>query len=244
MNINILFPVFNEENRLYNGIEKTLNYLDKKNGINYQLTIIDNASTDRTPQIAKHICDCYKQVKYVRIEEKGVGIAFREGIERNAADIVGYMDIDLSTNLKHLYEMMEFFETDKTVQYVNGSRFNKNSITKGRKILRKVLSKGLLLLLKTQLHMKSTDALCGFTFLRKEIAENLVKICNNKDNSWFYTVEMLIRAEKNNINIVEIPVEWQEDYNSTVNIINTVKVYLKRIYELKKELKKESVKKN
>ena len=57
------------------------------------------------------------------------------------------------------------------LEYINGSRFAKESDTRGRKWYRKITSMGLVFLLKVIFHMKATDAVCGFTFLRKETAE-------------------------------------------------------------------------
>ena len=86
--------------------------------------------------------------------------------------------------------------------------------------------------------MKATDAVCGFTFLRKDVAIELVGESSN-DNGWFYTVELLLRAERNEMNIYDMPVEWQEDYNTTVIIWKTIKNYLKRMYSLKKTFRVE-----
>ena len=93
--------------------------------------------------------------------------------------------------------------------------------------------------------MRCTDAVCGFTFLRKETAKRLG--ASGNDNGWFYTIEFLLRAERMGIRILDLPVEWQEDYNTTVKVWKTVKNYLIQMYRLKKELREEgkgNVKKN
>ena len=233
LSINLLFPVLNERLRLENGIERSMEYLRKNVTIPYQLTILDNGSDDETPEIGMALDKKYPEVTYVRVGERGVGVAFRKGIELNTCDIVGYMDIDLSTDLKYLSKTIEMFQKDSTLQYVNGSRFSKDSDTKGRKWYRKITSMGLVILLKSIFHMKATDAVCGFTWLRKEAAEELVKESSN-DNGWFYTIEFLLRAERKGMKIYDMPVEWQEDYNTTVKIWKTIKNYLVRIYHLKK----------
>ena len=233
LSINLLFPVLNERLRLENGIERSMEYLRKNVTIPYQLTILDNGSDDETPEIGMALDKKYPEVTYVRVGERGVGVAFRKGIELNTCDIVGYMDIDLSTDLKYLSKTIEMFQKDSTLQYVNGSRFSKDSDTKGRKWYRKITSMGLVILLKSIFHMKATDAVCGFTWLRKEAAEELVKESSN-DNGWFYTIEFLLRAERKGMKIYDMPVEWQEDYNTTVKIWKTIKNYLVRIYYLKK----------
>ena len=238
LSINLLFPVLNERLRLENGIEHSMEYLRKNVTIPYQLTILDNGSDDETPEIGMALDKKYPEVTYVRVGERGVGVAFRKGIELNTCDIVGYMDIDLSTDLKYLSKTIEMFQKDSTLQYVNGSRFSKESDTKGRKWYRKITSMGLVILLKSIFHMKATDAVCGFTWLRKDAAEELVKESSN-DNGWFYTIEFLLRAERKGMKIYDMPVEWQEDYNTTVKIWKTIKNYLVRIYYLKKAFRKE-----
>lgn len=238
LSINLLFPVLNERLRLRNGIEKSLAYLRENVTISYHLTILDNGSDDETPEIGRELADKYPEVTYVRVGERGVGVAFRKGIEQNSSDIVGYMDIDLSTDLKYLGKTIELFQQKPELQYVNGSRFSKESDTRGRKWYRKITSMGLVFLLKTIFHMKATDAVCGFTFLRKEAAEQLVKE-SSKDNGWFYTIEFLLRAERDNMNIYDMPVEWQEDYNTTVKIWKTIKNYMVCIYKLKRTFRRE-----
>ena len=242
LSINLLFPVLNERLRLENGIERSMEYLRKHVTIPYQLTILDNGSDDETPEIGMALDKKYPEVTYVRVGERGVGVAFRKGIALNTCDIVGYMDIDLSTDLKYLSKTIEMFQKDPELQYVNGSRFSKESDTKGRKWYRKITSMGLVILLKSIFHMKATDAVCGFTWLRKETAEELVKESSN-DNGWFYTIEFLLRAERKGMKIYDMPVEWQEDYNTTVKIWKTIRNYLVRIYYLKKAFKQEDKKK-
>ena len=236
--INLLFPVLNERLRLQKGIETTIAYVREHVKIPCRLTILDNGSEDETPEIGKKLEEAYPEVTYVRVGERGVGVAFRKGIELNDCDIVGYMDIDLSTDLKYLGKTIEMFRRDPELQYVNGTRFSRESDTRGRKWYRKITSMGLVFLLKVIFHMKATDALCGFTFLRKEEAERLVAE-SSQDNGWFYTVEFLLRAERDGMKICDMPVEWQEDYNTTVKVFKTIKNYIIQIHRLRMALRSE-----
>lgn len=238
MDLTVLFPVLDERLRLRKGIEATVAYLRKNSTVPYHLMILDNGSTDETPEIAAQLCEEYEEVEYVRVSQRGVGVAFREGIKRNRSEIVGYMDIDLSTNIRHLGQAIHIFESCPDIEYINGTRFSRQSDTKGRKWYRKITSQGLLVLLRAVFGMKCTDAVCGFTFLRKETAERLVEASGN-DNGWFYTIEFLLRAERMGIKILDMPVEWQEDYDTTVKIFKTVKNYLVQICRLKGEFRKE-----
>ena len=239
--LNIIFPVLNEHLRLERGITRSVGYLrdlEAKEGSilhgkKYKLTIVDNGSDDDTPEIGRRLEETYDEVEYVRIEERGVGIAFKTGVERSRALIVGYMDIDLSTKLKYLDKTLRIFDKRPDIAYVNASRFHRKSKTTGRKWYRKITSAGLLMLLKLVFRMRATDAICGFTFMRKEVADKLIRECSD-DKGWFYMIELLLRAERDKVKIVDLPVEWTEDYDTTVNIQKTVRNYLVNIVKLKK----------
>ncbi|MBR1771998.1 MAG: glycosyltransferase [Lachnospiraceae bacterium] len=234
MMLTIIFPVLNERLRLEKGVTRTVEYLSRINFDDYEIIIVDNGSEDETPQIANRLCETYKAVHYERINVRGVGAAFRRGVKVSHGEIVGYMDIDLSTNIKHLGEAIHIFKTMPEIEYINGSRFARNSDTKGRKWYRKITSQGLLILLKRFLGMQSTDAICGFTFVRRAQAISLIKGCS-KDNGWFYMIEFLLRAEKRGVRILDYPVEWQEDYNTTVKVFKTICNYLVQIARLYRE---------
>lgn len=235
MMLTIIFPVLNEKLRLESGITRTVEYLQKIRFEDYEIIIVDNGSEDETPQIAEGLCRKYSgKVTYQRIGIRGVGAAFRKGVELSHGDVVGYMDIDLSTNIKHLGEAVHIFQVNPEVEYINGSRFARESDTKGRKWYRKITSQGLLILLKTFLGMKCTDAICGFTFVRRAAALSLVE-GSSQDNGWFYMIEFLLRAEKRGVKILDYPVEWQEDYNTTVKVFKTVCNYTVQISRLWRE---------
>ncbi|WP_300800000.1 glycosyltransferase [uncultured Acetatifactor sp.] len=230
----IIFPVLNERLRLESGVVRTVEHLASVGFEDYEIIIVDNGSEDETPQIVAGLCDRYARVRYERIPVRGVGAAFRRGVELSRGEVVGYMDIDLSTDIRHLGEAVRLFQERPELAYINGSRFARESCTRGRKWYRRITSQGLLILLKLFLGMKSTDAICGFTFLRRETALSLIEGCS-LDNGWFYMIEFLLRAEKRGVEILDYPVEWQEDYNTTVKIFRTIVDYLVQIARLFRE---------
>ena len=218
MKIDIIFPVLNEENRLENGIIKTLEYLKTSKFNDFKLTIVDNGSTDKTEEIGLKLCEKNSQVKYIRIEEKGVGVAFREGVKHTNFEIVGYMDIDLST----------------------GSRNMKESEVKNRPLVREITSKSLGKIINIILKTKLKDYMCGFKFFRREkLNEIMLNISDEK--GWFYCAELLIYSEWKNYIIYELPVKWTDEReNSKVDnqIFSLINKYMKQIFRLAK-MKKE-----
>ena len=241
MQINILFPVYNEEKRLERGITQTVAFLERfvvpnETDFSYQLTIVDNASQDATEQIAKQLVSKYENVRYIRIAEKGVGAAFRAGIAANTAEITGYMDVDLSTDLRHLLQVIRLFEEDADLCMINGSKQAKGARTIGRKWYRNVTSKGLTLVMKSRLHMQSQDAICGFKFFRKEFVEDLIRQSDTTENGWFFIIELLIRAERSGKEIIELPVRYTEEEGGHVNVIKQTLDDLRNIEKLRRNI--------
>lgn len=234
MTINIIIPVLNEESVIMEKIRTVVNYLDKtKLKDLYKLTIIDNGSSDHTGLIAqKLVKQFYGVVYYIRLEQKGVGLAFRTGILKNDCDVVGYMDLDLATDLKHLLQIYEAF-TNKCEVAV-GSRLLPNSKVIGRSLVRNITSISLNILLKMYLRVNFSDAMCGFKFYNADTSRRLVEECS-ETNGWFYCAEMMIRAEWLGIHIMEIPVIWTDDPDSKVKIGKLSMEYLSEIQKLHME---------
>lgn len=236
--LNIVFPVRNEESRLEDGIRRTIEYLEKEAIVNYVITIADNDSSDATAHISQGLCYELPQIiSYIRIQEKGVGAAFREAVARNESPIIGYMDIDLATDLHHIADMLTLFRDDEDLVFVNGSRWANGYWSTGRGLKRTIFSIGLTTLLKQVLGMEASDAICGFKFFRKEAAERLVATADEDDSSWFFIIEMLLNAERSGFKIYELPVKWHDDGHSSVEVFSVMKAYLKQIIRLRKRFR-------
>ena len=217
------------------GVEDTVRFLDDHFPGKYKVTIVDNGSSDKTEELSLMLAGEYEAVHYIKLEERGVGLALRAGVEANDYEIVGYMDIDLSTDLKHLLDVDKLF-ADDSVQIVNGSRLSKGSQIIGRSFFRRCTSYGLRFLLKLLLKMKIDDAICGFKFFRQQAVEDLMQVARESPG-WFYCIELLILAERRGMKIAEIPVIWTDDPRTTVKVSKTTMNYIRNILSLRKALK-------
>ncbi|WP_343213137.1 glycosyltransferase [Fusibacter paucivorans] len=233
--IHILFPVLNEEKRLERGVLTTQTYMESLLLTyplwDFLLTIVDNGSTDQTQSIGETLAASHKKIQYLRIDTKGVGAAFRAGLAINTADVIGYMDVDLSTDITHLEDVLRAFDQSPTLMLLNGSRLSKASKMDGRKWYRALSSRGLVYLLKLFLSLKASDAICGFKFFKAEAAKRLAE-SSSDENGWFYLIEMLLRAERMQMHIDELPVRWEDDHQTTVHFFKQTANYLKHIFRL------------
>lgn len=226
-----VIPVHNDEKRLAANIETLHAFLDENlSQYDWCIIIADNASTDATPEIARRFAERLSRTVYHRLEQKGRGRALRETWMHSDADFVSYMDVDLSTNLKAVPEMMELFERGWEV--ILGSRLIAGAnITRCR--YREIISRGWNFLVGAAFNTRFSDAQCGFKGLSREAREILVP--QTEDTKWFFDTELLILAEKQGFRMHEIAVEWDEDVDSTVQLARTIIDDLAAMIRLKSE---------
>ena len=228
MRLNVTVPVYNEEKKLVENILQLQHFLVEKFLIGeFSIIIAENGSTDKTPHIAKRLAEDNQHIIFFSTKKKGRGGALRESWERYPADIVGYMDADLSTDIKILPSMLVSLEHDSDITI--GSRLKTGSRVT-RSIKRELFSRSYNIFLKHILGTSISDAQCGFKFLRGEIASKLLKKIKNEE--WFFDTEMLILAERSGVRIKEFPVEWKERVESTVNIPRYIAENIRGVFRL------------
>lgn len=233
MNVDIVLPVLNEETLLERSVRTLRGCLDERlEGFSYSLVIADNGSEDKTESIGRRLATQDSMVRYLRLPKPGVGAALKKAWSESEADIVGYMDLDLATDLAHVREALDALAGGAMIVY--GSRLHPNSSVIGRSLPRALISRSFNLLLKSYLHVRFSDGMCGFKFLRRSALPEL--LANGaKSDGWFFSTELLVVAERLGLSMRELPVRWTDDPNSRVKVIKLTLQYLKGMHELRKQ---------
>ncbi|MFC1690547.1 dolichyl-phosphate beta-glucosyltransferase [Nanoarchaeota archaeon] len=228
ISVDIIIPVYNEEKILKKSVKQLMGFLKKRFRYDWKIVIADNASIDKTQEVGEALQKKYNKVKYVRIPQKGRGRALRKTWLDSKADIVSYMDVDLSTQLDAFPVMISALVNGFDVG--TGSRLMSYAAVK-RSLKREILSRGYNLLVRMFLNTHFSDAQCGFKAVRKDVARKLIPLI--KDDEWFFDTELLVLAEKKGYRIFEIPVGWIEDKDSRVHIRKTVTDYIKSLFRMR-----------
>jgi glycosyltransferase involved in cell wall biosynthesis len=228
--VEITIPVYNEEEELEKHILKLCDYcqanLDK---YEWKITIADNASSDNTPIIASKLSKLNPQISLFRLEEKGRGRAVKRAWSSSGSDFCCYMDLDLSTDLKHLPNLLSALENGYDIAI--GSRLAKGAKVEGRTVLREITSRTLnFFFIKFWFRTHFTDAQCGFKAVTREVVNELIP--DIKDNDWFFDGELLIVGEKRGYKIFEEPVHWVDNPGSTVRLVSTITGDIKVMWRL------------
>ena len=219
--VEIALPVYNEEQQLVESIELLQTTIRAKKYAPYaiSLSIINNASSDSTPRLAEEIAHTYKNVTVVHIPKKGRGAALMTCWLNSKAEILSYMDIDLSADLRHLKDLLETIANNESDIAV-GSRLAKDAHIVGRAPLRGLMSRGYNLLIKAVFATHFSDAQCGFKAISRQSFHRLAPLIRNRN--WFFDSELLIIAEKAGLRIKDIPLVWTDDSGSTVKVLGTI----------------------
>jgi len=230
--VDIALPVFNEERDLAPSVQRLRRYLDERIPFSCVVTIVDNASTDSSWSVATRLVDELGGVRAVHLDQKGRGRALRAAWTLSEADVVAYMDIDLSTDLNALLPLLGAVVSGHSDLAI-GSRLARGAhVVRGVK--REVISRAYNVLLHVMLHNKFSDAQCGFKAVRAEDARWLLPAV--VDDQWFFDTELLVLAERAGLRIHEVPVDWCDDPDSRVDIAKTVRDDLRGVARLSKEI--------
>lgn len=217
--LDIVIPVLNEERALPQSIPVLHAHLSANfSAYAWRILIADNGSDDGTPEVSARLADEYQGVSPFRLEERGRGLALRTAWLESEADIVAYMDVDLSTDLAALQPLVGAI-ADGGYDIAIGSRLTKGARVELRPLKREITSRGYSMLFRTMFFTGFRDAQCGFKAVSRRAVDALVPLIRN--NRWFFDTELLILAEANGFKIREIPVHWTDDPDTRVKIIGT-----------------------
>jgi glycosyltransferase involved in cell wall biosynthesis len=218
LRLDVVLPVYNEEKDIEASCKVLTTFLEANCPYDWRIVIADNASTDATPSIAKRLASKDSRIRHLRLDLKGRGRALKTAWLSSDADIVSYMDIDLSTDLKSFMPLIESI-AHGDAEVAIGSRFHRESEVK-RCLKREVCSRTFIGLIKTFFPRSSfSDAQCGFKAVSRRAVDDLLP--HVKNVGWFFDTELLLLADHYRYKVVNVPVKWVEDTNSKVKILKT-----------------------
>jgi|Deesub1362A_J573_1020465.scaffolds.fasta_scaffold01197_11 glycosyltransferase involved in cell wall biosynthesis len=223
--LSIVIPVYNEEGILHSSIVDLRERL-KDLDIPYEIIIAENGSDDATLSIAEKLSDKYNEVRYLSVEGPNYGLALRRGMLESNGEFVICDEIDLC-DTDFYARALRLLKEDKC-DLVIGSKTLPGSKDR-RPLFRRVGTLTINLLLRRLLGFKGTDT-HGLKAFRRERLLDVINSCLvDKD---LFASEFVIRAERANLRIIEIPVEVIEKRKPTINLIRRVPNVLKNIIKL------------
>jgi glycosyltransferase involved in cell wall biosynthesis len=233
MRIELTIPCHNEAHRLEGGFGKLAAWLRQHPQYSISLVLADNGSSDGTLEIAQRLAKESPVPCRVRhLDAAGLALALRDAWDSSDADVVGYCDTDMATDLDHIEEVVRHF-ADAGVVAVNGSRWLPESRISARAWQRRLFS----WMLRTGIHLltgiRATDIACGFKFFRRDwYAGHSAHLFSEQ---FFLGGELLSLAERDHpAGVVELALRWNDQPGSRIHIWSAMLAYWHGIWLLRR----------
>jgi glycosyltransferase involved in cell wall biosynthesis len=215
--IDIVLPVHNEQASLEKGVRRLHRFLTAEFPFSWRIVVADNASTDATPAIARRLAGQLTGVELLHLERKGRGGALRAAWSASESQVVCYMDVDLSTDLRGLLPLIAPLLSGHSDLAIGTRLAHGARVVRGPK--RELISRAYNRILHTALRARFSDAQCGFKAARTDALRYLLG--DVRDDGWFFDTELLVLAQRRGLRIHEVPVDWVDDPDSRVDIVRT-----------------------
>jgi glycosyltransferase involved in cell wall biosynthesis len=228
--LDVVIPMLNEVHVIERSVTTVRAYLGDGCPCKWRVVIADNGSTDGTTETGSRLASEFDNVSLLRLEQRGRGRALQRAWTESTADIVCYMDVDLSTDLDALPMALAAI-VNGGFQIAVGSRLLPESRIR-RSPKRELMSRVYNFMVRSLLHTRFSDAQCGFKVLARNAVHGIIPLVENQN--WFFDTEVLVLAEQLGYPIADIPVIWDEDNDTRVKFIPTMTEDIRGIFRLRR----------
>jgi dolichyl-phosphate beta-glucosyltransferase len=206
--LSIILPAHNEGQRLHACLTKLTDYLFGCTVWPFEILIIDNGSTDDTEVVGGNWSEAWPQVRYIRILERGKGLAVRTGMLEAVGRLRYMADVDLSTPATELQKFVSAIQKQNDI--VIGVRPHQDTF-----LLRRAMSAGFGML--TRMLVPYQDTQCGFKMFTASAAEAVFG--RSHVDGMAFDVEALLLARRLGLTVHELPVNWTASSSSRVRLV-------------------------
>lgn len=228
MKFSFVIPAYNEERRIGSTLQAIQNYV-QNNPDDYELIIVDNASTDNTAQL---VLSVFPTAKVLHEPRRGKGAALQKGILQAQGTYILFLDADHSARIEELDKLLPFVQA---YDVVIGSRDIPGAhIGRHQNFLKESFGKIGNFFIRSLLGLPFYDTQCGFKLFKKNLQPLVKKL---HITGWGFDIELLYAALQNGYTIKEVGIEWRNDTESKVQFTDYFQT-LKELFRIKKYWKK------
>jgi dolichyl-phosphate beta-glucosyltransferase len=228
--LSIVVPCYNEEQRLPRTVEKIESYLDGKH-IDYELILVDDGSADGTRRVMEEAAAAHPSVRVEALpQNRGKGRALALGVEAAKGDEVLLTDADLSTPIEEL-DKLEAALNDGAGVAIASRALRGSRVEVSQPIYRVLMGKGFNLIVQAVLLPGIWDTQCGFKLFRADVARRV--FAGLSTDGFAYDPEVLYRARRQGVKIVEVPVVWRNSAETRVRAFSSSLDMLKHVVRVR-----------
>ena len=218
--VSVVLPAYNEERTIEETVRTTVSTLSTFLPDDaFEVVVAEDGCDDRTPEIADRLAAEDGRVRHFHSDDRlGRGGALERAFEAADGETLVYFDTDLATDMDHLEELVETVRSGGA-DLATGSRWMPGRVA-DRPPKRGVPSRAFNGLVRLFLRSDLLDHQCGFKAMSREA---FVRLRDDvEDDHWFWDTELLVRAQREGLNVVEFPVDWEPKGDTKVDLVRDV----------------------
>lgn len=223
LDLSVVIPCFNEAEIVADHLRRVLELL-RASPWRFEILVADDASSDDSADLAMTLGA--PEVRVLRYRDgpsrrENLALALREA----AGEIVAYMDMDLSSGLDRFDELVRSV-AERRCDIAVGSRYLADSVTK-RSPLRAAYSRAYNISVRWLFGSRVRDHQCGFKAMRRQTCLRLLDEMGYDGTfrrGWFWDAELLVRAQRAGLRVLEVPVHWAAARQSSFRLGQEIRV--------------------
>lgn len=214
--LTVVLPVYNESMQLHASIERLSKTLQ---GIPHRIIAVNDGSTDDTLSNLRAIKLPNFEVLTYEVN-RGKGFALRQGIQAIESEYGAYIDADLDLHPESLILGLQELQKDPSISIALGSKVHPKSTVR-YSMLRKLLSRAYRVYVRLLLEVDVSDTQTGLKVFRTAQIQQAAIHCES--NGWTFDLELLTRLKNQGDKFVEIPVELDYQFSSSMDLKSALK---------------------
>ncbi len=223
--LSVVIPVYNEASFVLGASAELCEGLDAR-GLDYELIFAENGSTDSTPQVLQKLSEANPRIRWFHGETPNYGAALKRGILEARGKLVVCDEIDLC-DMNFYDAALPLLQADQADMVV-GSKAARGA-TDRRPLLRRLATRVHNKLLRLTLSFRGTDTHGSKAFYRERLVPVIRACVVDRD---VFASELVIRAWRQGLRVMEIPVQLHEKREPSVHLLKRVPNVLKSVAKL------------
>jgi len=196
--LTFFFPAFNEEENVAETVRRALDEIGPLVDGSIEVLVVDDGSTDRTPELADALAADDPRVRVHHQENRGYGGALRAGFENSRGELIGFSDGDLQFDLREMSRLLERLDdARKPVDAVIGYRIRRRDPPH-----RIFIAKTYNAIVSILFGLRVRDIDCAMKLFRREVFDGLPLTTDSP----FLSAELLIKLKARRERIAQVGV--------------------------------------